>query len=68
MEGDFFGWWLVGANLSLEWGERIHGGRWERRLARPVCVRSRMVRSSRHSAGTLWLWTVAAPSSLPAGS
>lgn len=25
MEGDFFGWWLVGANLSLEWGREYMG-------------------------------------------
>ncbi|MCI9611295.1 MAG: hypothetical protein HFH33_04530 [Eubacterium sp.] len=34
----------------------------------PGGVRSRMVRSSKYPAGTLWLRTVAAPSSLPAGS
>ncbi len=43
-------------------------GRREWGLARPGCVRSKMLRSTKHSAGTLWLRTVAAPSSLPAGS
>ncbi len=46
----------------------VHVGRWERELARPGGVRSRMLRSPKHSAGTLWLRPVAAPSSLPAGS
>ncbi len=36
-------------------------GRQERGLARSGGVRSRMLRISKHSAGTLWLWTVAAP-------
>ncbi len=40
-------------------------GRQERGLACPGGVRSRMLRSPKHSAATLWLWTVAAPSSLP---
>ena len=40
-------------------------GRQERGLARPGGVRSRMLRIPKHSAGTLWLWTVASPSSLP---
>ena len=35
-------------------------------MARSGCVRSRMVRSPKRPAATLWLWTVAAPSSLPA--
>ncbi len=43
-------------------------GRWERGWAHLGCVRSRMVRNSRYSAVTLWLCTVAAPSSLPADS
>ena len=43
-------------------------GRRERGLAYPGGVRSRMVRIPKYPAGTLWLWTVAAPSSLPAGS
>ena len=43
-------------------------GRWERGLARPGCVRSRMLRIPKHPAETLWLRPVAAPSSLPAGS
>ena len=41
-------------------------GRQERGLARSGGVRSRMLRISKHSAGTLWLWTVAAPCPLPA--
>ncbi len=43
-------------------------GHRERGLAHTVCVRSRMLRSPKYPAVTLWLWTVAAPSSLPAGS
>ncbi len=35
-------------------------------MARPGCVSSRRLRIPKPSAGTLWLWTVAAPSSLPA--
>ncbi len=35
-------------------------------IGRSGCVRSRMVRSPKRPAATLWLWTVAAPSSLPA--
>ncbi len=44
-------------------GRGVRGGRWERRLARPAGVRSRILRSPRHSAGTLWHRTDAAPSS-----
>ena len=43
-------------------------GRRESGYASPGGVRSRMLRSPKYPAGTLWLWTVAAPSSLPAGS
>ena len=43
-------------------------GRRERGLAYPGGGFGRMVRIPKYPAGTLWLWTVAAPSSLPAGS
>ena len=41
-------------------------GRRERGSARPGGVSSRRLRSPKHSAGTLWLCTVAPPSPLPA--
>ena len=41
-------------------------GRQERGLAHPGGGSSRRLRIPKPSAGTLWLWTVAAPSSLPA--
>ncbi len=37
-------------------------GRQERGWVHSGCVRSRMLRIAKYSAGTLWLWTVAAPS------
>ena len=39
-------------------------GRRERGLAHPGGVRSRMVRSTKYSAGTLWLCVVVSPCSL----
>ena len=65
--------WYVLYGMYGYWG--IEGkclffikGRRERGCASPGGVRSRMVRIPKYSAVTLWLRTVAAPSSLPAGS
>ncbi len=44
------------------WGV-LRRGRWERGLARPACVRSRILRSPKHCDAALWLRPGAAPSS-----
>ena len=53
--------------IFRQWiGRFYREGRRERGCASPGCVRSRMIRIPKHSAGTLWLRTVAPPCPLPA--